>query len=208
MDGISAFKNLQPNSLIDELIVHIQDNLPRFSDSDEFKNITSKKHNENQYSEAYCAFMHFQGDGKFYFIREKSQKGNRTIDIGIYLKGGVLLFLIEAKVLPTPLTGDRKEHEYVYGGGGGIHRFKDEDHGLDNEDRLLSKNGMIAYIKKYDFKHWQTTIDQWILDACWPLSEQLAKLSFSRTASLKSIHRRKNGSMLSLFHFWVKVDQE
>lgn len=208
MPGISSFKNIQPNNLIDELIDYIQVNLPRFPKSEEFKNIVLKKQNENQYSEAYCTFMHFQGNGRYYFTREKSQKGNRTVDIGVYLKGGVLLFLIEAKILPTPLTGDRKEYEYVYGGGGGIERFKNENHGLDNQDHLLAMNGMIAYIKHNDFKHWHTTIDQWILNTSWPSSEQLSELSFSKAAFLKSIHRRKSGSVLTLYHFWVNVSED
>lgn len=205
MAGISSFKNIQPNNLIDELISYIQVNLPKFTDSAEFINITSDKKNENQYSEAYCAFMHFQGYHKYYFVREKSQKGNRTVDIGVYLKGGVLLFLIEAKVLPTPLSRERKEHEYVYGGGGGIERFKNENHGLDNQDQLLANCGMIAYIKENDFKDWCSMVNKWISDASWPSSELLSTLSFARTASLKSIHLRINGSMLNLFHFWVKV---
>jgi hypothetical protein len=208
MAGISSFRNIQPNNLIDELIKYIQVNLTKFIDSEEFQNITFKKKNENQFSEAYCAFMHFQGNHKYYFAREKSQKGNRTIDIGIYLKGGVPLFLIEAKILPTPLSGDRKEHEYVYGGGGGIERFKNEEHGLDNQDQPLNNCGMIAYIKKDNFKHWHSTINQWIVDAPWPPSERLSQLSFSKTASLKSIHQRKSGSMLTLFHFWVPVNQD
>jgi len=208
MAGISSFKNIQPNNLIDELIGHIQNSLPKFTNSEEFKNILSKKRNEDQYSEAYCAFMHFQVEGKYYFTREKSQKGNRTVDIGVYLKGGVLLFLIEAKVLPTPLTGGRREHEYVFGGGGGIERFKHENHGLDNQDQLMANCGMIAYIKENDFEHWYSTINQWIKDAPWSSSELLSKLSFTTTAFLKSIHQRKSGLMLTLFHFWVTVNQE
>lgn len=208
MTGISSFKNIQPNNLVGELISYIQVNLPKFSDSEEFQNITSKKKNENQYSEAYCTFMHFCDNHKFYFAREKSQKGNRSVDIGVYLKGGVLLFLIEAKILPTPISGDRREHEYVYGGGGGIERFKNENHGLDNQDQLLALNGIIAYIEENDYNHWQTTIDQWILDASWPSSEQLTKQSFSETGYLKSVHKRKGGSMLTLFHFWVRMNQD
>ncbi len=205
MSGISTFKNIRTNNLISELIDHIKIHLPKFKDSSECINITSEKKNENQYSEAYCTFMHFQGNKKYYFSREKSQKGNRTVDIGIYLKGGILLFLIECKVLPTPLTGKRKEHEYVYGGGGGIERFKMEYHGLDNNDRLMDNCGMIAYIKENDFEYWYLLLNQWIDGLFWPSTERLEIASFSTVASLKSSHLRQSGVSIKLFHFWVKV---
>lgn len=209
MTGIAAFKNLRPNNLIDDLISYINKELPHFTSSDSFVEILVRKKNEDQHSTAFCNFMNFeQKPLKFNFIREVNQKGNRTVDFGIYLKGGVLLFTLEAKVLPTPLHTKRKIHEYVYGDGGGIQRFKDENHGLNNHDELLSKNGIIAYIKENSFEYWQSTINQWINDTSWPSSEKLLDLSFSKTAYLKSVHKRKSGSVLSLYHFWVKVNPD
>ncbi len=209
MAGISAFKNIQPNNLIEELISFIKEELPHFTSSDSFIEIMIKKKNEDQHSTAFCNFMNFQQEKlKFNFIREPNQKGNRTVDFGIYLKGGILLFTLEAKVLPTPLSTQRKIYEYVYGDGGGIQRFKDENHGLDNHDQLISQNGMIGYIKENSFEHWHSTINQWINDVSWPPSEKLLDLSFSKTAYLKSNHTRKSGSILSLYHFWVKVNSE
>jgi hypothetical protein len=206
MAGISSFKNIQPNNLIDELIGFIKEELPNFTSSNSFVEILVRKKNEDQHSTAFCNFMNFQQkDLKFNFIRESNQKGNRTVDLGIYLKGGVLLFTLEAKVLPTPHDSKRNIYEYVYGDGGGIQRFRDENHGLDNHEQLLLENGIIAYIKENNFEHWHSKINQWIIDASWPPSEKLSKPSFSKTASLESIHTRKSGSILKLFHFWVKV---
>lgn len=154
MTGIAAFKNLRPNNLIDDLISYINEELPQFTSSDSFVEILVRKKNENQHSTAFCNFMNFeQKTLKFNFVREANQKGNRTVDFGIYLKGGVLLFTLEAKVLPTPSYTKRQIHEYVYGDGGGIQRFKDENHGLNNHDKLLSENGVIAYIKENSFEY-------------------------------------------------------
>jgi hypothetical protein len=207
MSGIRSFRNIQSNALVNELISYIEEQLPSFTTSDDFTEILSLTKNEDQHSEALCNFMTFQQHPlRFNFLREKSQKGNRTVDIGVYLKGGVLLFTLEAKVLPTPLTGERKEHEYVFGKGGGIQRFKDENHGVDNQGTLLRDNGMIAYVKEQNFDHWHVSINQWVLDATWAEGEKLRKISFSKIARLVSEHDRKGGSVVTLHHFWVVVN--
>ena len=208
MSGIRGFKNLKKDrssELVGELVQFIITQLSNFTTSQEFLNITSLKSNEDQYSEAYCTYMQFQCDGSYCFSREKSQRGNRTVDIGVYLRGGVLIYNLEAKVLPTPILGDRKEHEYVYGKGGGIQRFKEENHGLDNQDNLISRNGMIAYIKSESFENWHAKVNGWITDASWGETENLYFIEDHKTGILKSTHQRTNGSQLELDHFWVNV---
>jgi len=207
MSGIRSFRNIQRNTLVDELLTYMETQLPSFTVSDDFVEILTLTDNEDQHTEALCNFMVFQQHPlRFNFLREKSQKGNRTVDIGIYLKGGVLLFTLEAKVLPTPLTGDRKEHEYVFGKGGGIQRFKDENHGVDNQGRLLPDNGMIAYVKKHSFDHWHSSINEWVLDAFWSEKEKLKKVSFDKIARLTSVHPRIGDSKVTLHHFWLNVN--
>lgn len=207
MSGIHRFKIISKNSEVSDLIRFIETELAAFTASEDFIEILSLTENEDQHSEAFCNFMVFQQRSiRYNFVREKSQKGNRKIDIGIYLKGGALLFTIEAKILPIPLMGDRKEHEYVYGKGGGIQRFKDENHGVDNQGRLLPENGMIAYVKEHSFDHWHSSINKWVLDASWPANEQLTKVSFGKTARLKSNHLRTEGSNVTLHHFWIHVN--
>ncbi|MEQ8583907.1 MAG: hypothetical protein RIC30_15975 [Marinoscillum sp.] len=202
--GIKSFRNLEPNNLIGQLIGYIDTQLPYFTSSDEFVEILALRKNENQYSTAFCVFMKSRCDQKFSFERENPQQGRNTIDIGVY-HGAILFFTIEAKVLPTPLTGDRKEYEYVYGKGGGIQRFKDENHGVDNQRRLLPENAMIAYVKEQSFDHWFSTINQWVLDASWSENEKLEKLHFDRIARLTSVHPRIQGTEVTLHHFWVYV---
>lgn len=204
MSGTQSYRNLQPNELVSDLINYIESELPSFTSSEEFVEIVFTKKNENQHSKAFCVYMTNTCLSRFCFQGENIQTGNNTVDIGIY-KGANLIFTIEAKVLPTPLTGDRKEYEYVYGKGGGIQRFKDENHGVDNQGRLLPDNGMIAYVKEQSFDHWHSSINQWVLDAPWPKSEKLNKLPFDKIARLKSEHTRKSGAKITLHHFWVNV---
>jgi hypothetical protein len=149
MKGINSFNQLQPNRLVKDLVSFIEKELVVFKESNDFKNTLEKKKNENQHSLAFCLFMTNQCQSKFYFARENAQKGSSVVDIGIY-KGSNIIFTIEAKILPIPIPNkksERKEYEYVYGKGAGIQRFKEEKHGLDNKDELLSENGLVKLKK-------------------------------------------------------------
>jgi len=206
-NGIRSFRVIQPNNLVNDIIQYIEKQLPLFVGSSEFVDITQIKKNENQHSTAFCLYMTNNCQSKFYFNRESAQKGSSTIDIGVY-SGSKLIFTIEAKVLPTPQgtsKNPRLIHEYVYGKGAGIQRFKTGNHGLDDCNNLLSENGMIAYIKEKDFIYWHTQVNQWITDASWPDTELLQKSYFNQTAKLMSNHIREDNSNLTLHHFWINV---
>ena len=202
MSNIKGFKELEPNTLVRELIQYIEKELPSFPTSQEFKDNWIKK-NEDKYSSVFVIFMTNQCKSNFYFKSENPQKGSHTIDIGVY-KGSVLIFTIEAKILPTPKP--RIEHEYVYGKGAGIQRFKECKHGLDNSNNPLPESGMLAYIKDNDYDYYHKKVNQWILDATWDKSEQLEKISFNAIGKLKSKHKRiSDSSEFILHHFWIKV---
>jgi hypothetical protein len=212
MSGINTFRELEPNSIVIDLITLIDDEIKNFTTSDSFINILKKKKNENQHSQAFCNFMNLicrQNEQNIILIfdREVSQKGSSTVDIGVY-RGSILFFTIEAKVLPTPKgtkSYPRNEFEYVYGKGGGVERFKKNKHGLDDENNLLVENGMIAFVKENDFDFWLQKTNQWINDATWSKSEKLKKVYFRTTAKLKSKHKRIDSSEVVLHHFWIKV---
>lgn len=204
MSGIGGFKNLQSNELVKELSKYINSTLPHFVASDEFVNITAKKKNENQHSKAVCVFLTNACQSKFCFQGENAQKGSCSVDIRVY-RGSVLFYTIEAKVLPIP---ERSEHEYVYGTGGGIQRFKDEKHGLNNIDQLLPFNGMIAYIKDQDFDYWHNQTNTWIEQAKWSDAEKLQIIDFNEIGHLKSVHQKSGGSKVHLDHFWVYVTEQ
>lgn len=204
MNGIQTFRELRPNKLTRRLLTYIRETISLFPSSDEFKNILQKKKNENQHSTSFCVFMTNYCLSKFNFQGENAQKGSFTIDIGVY-KGAVLIFVIEAKLLPIPTKGTRKEYEYVYGKGAGIQRFKDGNHGVDNVDIPFSDSGMIAFIKENNFDFWLKKINGWILAANWQKSEQLQAVKIGETANLLSAHTLKDNSMIRLHHFWVSV---
>lgn len=205
MDGIQTFQELQPNRLVQKVITSIHKLIGDFPYSEEFENELIKKKNENQHSAAFCLFM--ANFSPFNFMREISQKGSHTIDIGVY-QGAVLIFVLEAKLLPTPVGTKQKprlEHEYVYGKGAGIQRFKEGFHGVDNVGSPFPECGMIAYVKEKDLDYWFQKVNQWILNARWEESEQLQKSTIDKTAILISNHSRQDTSMIRLHHFWVKV---
>jgi len=203
--GIKSFKILKPYNVIDDILKCVELNLPNFISSKEFVDITRIKKNENQHSAALCVFLNFHSHKNICFSREGSQKGSSTIDIVVYA-GSKVVFTIEAKILPTPLTSSRRtEQEYVYGTGAGIQRFRDGNHGLDDQNVPLNQSGLIAYIKEEEFVDWHKKINQWIVDASWPKSEALEKLYFNSVARLSSEHIRVDNSTIKLHHFWIKV---
>ncbi|GAA4204160.1 hypothetical protein GCM10022289_21590 [Pedobacter jeongneungensis] len=206
MENFIGFKLLEPNNIIDELVIYIESELKSFTGSEEFINILELKKNENQHSLSFCVFMTNNCSSKFYFARENSQLGTSVIDIGVYY-GSSLIFTIEAKLLPTPNSGPKEkrlEHEYVFGKGAGIQRFKEGKHGLNNRNEPLSVNGLIGFIKADDYKFWLTKINGWIGDAGWEKSEHLQLVNGSNNR-LESFHTRDDKSNLTLHHFWVQL---
>jgi len=205
--AIHDFIMLEPADIVSDLVILIESQLPTFSLSEEFVNILEKKKNENQHSLSFCAYMTNVCKSRFYFARENAQKGARVIDIAVY-KGGILVFTIEAKLLPTPKgksTKERDEHEYVYGRGAGIQRFKEGHHGRDNVDNLLLESGLIGFLKDNSFDFWHGKVNQWINDANWGHDEILSKIYFDSVGKLMSRHIRFDHSTIILHHFWVKV---
>lgn len=204
----NEFREIAPNSSViplQELLEYIESELPKFVGSHTFDKIMVKKKNEIQHSAAFSAYMMKKQD-RFTFMNEFPQRGSSKVDVAVIDKiTDDIFFTIEAKVLPTPKDALRSEHEYVYGKGAGIQRFKEEFHGVDYQDSPLSENGMIAYIKENDFEYWLSKVNQWILDAQWNKSEQLEKIYFKSIAKLFSKHPRPKTSDVSLYHFWIYV---
>lgn len=125
------------------------------------------------------------------------------------------IFVIEAKILPTPLPASR-EKEYVVGENfkpsgekvcnGGIERFKLEIHGFS-----LSNSGLIAFIERDSFTDWIIKIDKWIeelslINPSWSNEEKLQYLEILDDYSyLKSIAKIDISKEIVLHHFWINL---
>jgi hypothetical protein len=147
-----------------------------------------------EYSDIYTEGADKQRAVDFYFY---------PVEKGVSKKS---LFSVEVKRLPTP-EGHNRTKEYVLGDGGGIERFKREYHG-----KGLSNCGMLAFIEKYDFSHWYTTINSWITDnvasKLWSTEECLTNLTVNTTwAKSLSIVKRKSSNM-TLIHFWINIQKD
>jgi len=117
------------------------------------------------------------------------------------------LYSVESKRLPSPEK--KREKEYVIGdnNNGGIERYKSEKHG-----KGLSECGLLGFIEDKDFKHWHTTINDWISDLCtldktsWKSDEALSEVDNNTEYSIyKSIaHRASND--INLDHLWIVLN--
>ncbi len=142
--------------------------------------------------------------------RQKSIKGHkRRADIGVRINTRdidmELIYCIEAKKLPTAKSGNDREKEYVLGNYGGINRFKQNLHGLNDSGDLLSENGVIGYVQADDFTHWHTQINSWI-NAEWGDNELLKKVYFNTIGKLESNHSRLSGGQVKLTHYWIIME--
>ncbi len=201
--GIKSFQKLAPNNLITVLVEFIEGEISGFPSSDEFQRILATRKNENLYTIAFLLYLRSKRNPHFNFINEQPQKSSNTVDVGVYW-GTKLFYTLEAKILPTPINATRHEHEYVYGKGGGIERFKNRNHGIDNDGNMLTNSGMIAYVEAEDYTYWFDLINQWIDDAKWGKDEKLEEIKLSISARLCSKHVTSNDS-IQLDHFWIKV---
>ena len=147
-----------------------------------------------EYSDIYTEGADKQRTVDFYFYPSEQGYSRKS------------LFSVEAKRLPTP-GGQNRTKEYVLGTGGGIERFKREDHGKD-----LLNCGMLAFIEKQDFAFWFSAINSWITDISvselWSSEECLKSLIINTTWAKSISIVKRESSNLNLFHFWINVQKD
>ncbi|MDR2205474.1 MAG: hypothetical protein LBE36_04890 [Flavobacteriaceae bacterium] len=137
-----------------------------------------------------------EGFSDLYFYTNGEYESNKSI------------FSIECKRLPAPPPKSR-EKEYVKGdnNNGGIERYKTEKHG-----KGLNKCGLLGFVEKENFNHWNETINKWIedlgkADKSWNDDEILSNVETNTDfCVLKSIAHRKNNGDINLTHLWISIN--
>lgn len=155
------------------------------------------------------------GHSKRTDITARAQDGGRVVLNGIPCAGTEIFLVLEAKRLPAPKPKAR-EQEYLSlkdkngSEQGGVGRFKLGDHA-----KGLKEVGMVGYVQKHDFAHWQKQINTWI-DALvnastpqlpWDAQDRLRPESLSpKVAQLRSDSMRvSDNQRIHIRHFWVKL---
>jgi len=117
------------------------------------------------------------------------------------------ILVVESKRLPSPESNRKKE--YVIGTtkkNGGIERFKLGTHGCG-----LKKGGLVGFIEKNAYNHWEDTINGWIKEEAqkndkWNVSEYLKKTGKKNGyCCLKSTNLRSAAPKILLYHFWISL---
>lgn len=130
---------------------------------------------------------------------------------GVRYSGGQRFLALEAKRLPTPGTG--REREYLAGERGGVERFKRGLHAAD-----LTTIGIIGYVQRHEFGHWQNRINEWVDELIaastptLPWDEQ-DKLRLESTNTRLAQHLSKSlrvsdHQRLTIRHIWVQLGQQ
>ncbi|GBU26563.1 hypothetical protein R84B8_00073 [Treponema sp. R8-4-B8] len=152
-----------------------------------------------------------------FIFQNQYKEGIYTTDIGVYLRSMHKVFCwIEAKRLPTPDRGKKcdDEREYVivdkmkgFKGNGGIQRFKENKHAKN-----LHYSIMFGYIQdKNNTDYWLLKINTWIKELInednefWNNEDCLVKCNTKKCDSFFSVHKRKDKTTITLYHYWIKI---
>lgn len=117
------------------------------------------------------------------------------------------IYSVESKRLPSPDT--KREKEYVIGdkNNGGIERYKTEKHG-----KSLSECGLLGFVEDKDFKHWNTTINDWIDDlsklpqTTWKSDEILSETDVNTDYCILKSRAYRDGDCVDLIHLWININ--
>jgi hypothetical protein len=214
--------NPPSSSVIRKRLLNFIDNvLPEFKvrSTDNSGNL---KTSEDAITEDLADFLDYKQESlkqdpnlSFKFTNQSQTKADIGVKWGrVYAKNNSKLYCwIEAKRLPTPKTKDRDEREYVivnkekFESNGGIQRFKEGKHAPE-----LSYSIMIGYIQdNNNVDYWLSKINIWITELAntnngfWNKKECLKKDDSSKCVRFLSIHKRKDETEITLYHYWIKL---
>ena len=220
----NILENASSEGYVDKLISFLELHLPDFTD--EFA--VDSSINENDITE--LLYKHLtkrkrynneEVEYPFDFQPEKSQKKKRAkglakrVDMAANLlvadRDLQVVFTIEAKKLPTDKVKGKREKEYVshmnlkLKPAGGIQRFKEELHGIDDQGDLLPRNGIIAYTSEKCHSDWFDKVNVWIDECSWGEQERLVNKYYAKVSKFSSIHKTITSRKISLEHFWIEI---
>lgn len=217
----------KPGTFINELLVFIGDELPRWRDRPDRLPETA----ETILTSQLCA--HLNGVARrstgwdiLQFRPEENDAKNkgRKLDLVAGPAGSTIwiderrytefdpILPIECKRLPTPSGKGRDEREYVfsqYSSTGGIQRFKSGAHGSNH-----TRGAMIAYVQQESISHWTQNVCDWVqhLTTSQPgwttddIPQFEAEDTATRTGRLTSSHNRQKLPAILLQHLWVVMN--
>jgi len=223
------FKNIPKNAstegYVDKLLSFLDLHLPDFTDEYAVKfSINENDLTEFLYKHLTKRKRFNQEDVEypFDFQPEKSQKKKKAkghakrVDMAANLlvadRDLQVIFTMEAKKLPTDKENGAREKEYVSHTNskskpaGGIQRYKEELHGIDDEGNLLPRNGIIAYTSGKSHHDWFDKVNVWIDECSWGDQEKLVNKYYSKISKFTSIHKTISSNKVSLEHFWIEVE--
>lgn len=222
------FENIEANAssagYVDKLLSFLDLHLPDFTNQFKIEFST----NENDLTELLYRHLtkrkRYNTEGieyPFDFQPEKSQKKKLTkghakrVDLAANLlvedRDLQVIFTLEAKKLPTDRVGSQREKEYVShtnkkgASTGGMQRYKEELHGIDDDGKLLVRNGIIAYTSEKNHSDWLNSVNIWIDECSWGGDERLSLKYHGKVSRFYSSHRTTSKGSVSLDHFWIEI---
>lgn len=206
--------------LVQDVMNFVYQKLPGWRDDPQRTPVDAEK----KLNEQLCTYLSVESrrEEKLYtFNSDVFQEGERQVDFAAMpLKDLILahtyssiyktITVIEAKRLPAPKKS--REKEYLTGEkfSGGIQRYKLMLHGAKHEVA-----GMIGYVQRDSLWFYYVKINEWIDELAksnednWSVGEKLHQITIDssiETSRAESNHVRKDGSVIFLYHLWVKMN--
>lgn len=225
-NGAPAPGVLLPHASMDSVWQHIEQALEALAAKGDAAHATRP---ENGLSDDLVDELSQAESRPYYFCREgmedRDNGHSKRSDVSVSARGQIVLngilcgraevfLVLEAKRLPTPKKAREQEYLALQDAKGreqgGVGRFKLGDHAKD-----LKEVGMVGYVQKHDFAHWQKQINIWI-DALmnapasqltWDSQDRLRPDGISpKVARFRSDSLRvSDNQRIHIRHFWVKL---
>lgn len=195
--------SLEKNQTVKRILVFIKTHLPEFEKL--FRSSTLTINLEDDISKELLRFFNDKARIENLLFQFNEKKG---VDFTVFIlrpftMGASSIFMIEAKRL------DKNKRDYVSGRTGGIERIKREQ---DEFGKHLNIGAMLGYIQNENQLFWENRINSWIddlihkeTDLIWNFKDKLQ--TDTEIADYSSSHQKVSGKMITLFHYWIMLNE-